>query len=110
MEERFMERRIRMLREERNMSQIKLAEEIGIPVRRLRAIELNTASLTADILIAMAKYFEVSTDYILGLVDKEGAIQDAITKEYLLNSLETLNENNREIVLKFMDILRENRH
>ena len=105
-----MERRIRMLREERNMSQIELAEEIGISVRKLRAIELNTASLTADILIAMAKYFEVSTDYILGLVDKEGLIQGTITKEYLLNSLETLNENNREIVLKFMAILRENRH
>lgn len=103
-----MEKRIKELREERHMSQMELAEELGISIKKLNAIELDTQRLTSDILIAAAEYFGVSTDYILGLSDKEGGMRDIKRKEYLLNCLDSLTERNRNIVMKFMAVLREN--
>ncbi|MCI9541378.1 MAG: helix-turn-helix transcriptional regulator [Lachnospiraceae bacterium] len=103
-----MEKRIKELREERHMSQMELAEELGISIKKLNAIELDTQRLTSDILIAAAEYFGVSTDYILGLSDKEGVMRDIKRKEYLLNCLDSLTERNRNIVMKFMAVLREN--
>ena len=56
MEERAMEKRIKELREERHMSQMELAEELGISIKKLNAIELDTQRLTSDILIAYRLY------------------------------------------------------
>lgn len=61
--------RIKGLREERGLSQGKLADEIGISRGALSYYE--SAQRTADIsmLVKFASYFDVTTDYLIGLSD-----------------------------------------
>lgn len=52
----------------RHISQKELAKRIGVSAPQLsRIVSGETKTLSSDILIAVAKEFKVSTDYILGL-------------------------------------------
>lgn len=52
----------------RHISQKELAKRIGVSASQLsRIVSGETKTLSSDILIAVAKEFKVSTDYILGL-------------------------------------------
>lgn len=60
--------RIDLLREQKGLTQAELAERIGVHPSQISRIKTgSTASISSDILIALAKEFGVSTDYILGL-------------------------------------------
>ena len=61
--------RLRDLREDRDISQAELAKAIGITQRKYSYIETGTQQLTADILILLSDYFEVSIDSILCQMD-----------------------------------------
>ena len=61
--------RLRDLREDRDISQAELAKAIGITQRKYSYIETGTQQLTADMLILLSDYFEVSIDYILCQTD-----------------------------------------
>lgn len=52
------------------MPQRVLAEKIGIPTMVLNRTINNTACPNADAIVKMARYFGVSTDYLLGLEKK----------------------------------------
>lgn len=61
--------RIIDLREEKDLSQRGLAQELGLDRSVLNRIELGTRPLRDDELVHVAQYFHVSTDYLLGLTD-----------------------------------------
>lgn len=54
------------------MSQTKLAGETGIPQQTLSRILCHEQSPNADIMLKLCCYFEVSSDYFLGLQDEDG--------------------------------------
>jgi len=62
-------KRLKLLREERKLPQAKLAEEVGLSAGFIAMIETGKKSVSCDVLIIFAKYFNVSTDYLLGLTD-----------------------------------------
>lgn len=64
-----MESRIKSLREKRGLIQERLATELGITQQMLGKYEKNTDIIKVDILKKLAKYFNVTTDYLLGLSD-----------------------------------------
>ena len=66
----YMENRIKDLREDRDLTQTQVAEAIGITQRKYSYIETGTQQLTDEILIKLAKFYGVTTDYILKLSDK----------------------------------------
>lgn len=57
------------LRKEKNISQAKLAEEIGVTHRAIGFWESGVNEPKASYIVALAKYFSVSADYLLGLED-----------------------------------------
>lgn len=59
--------RIKELREERHMTQTRLAIEIGVSQETISAYETGKHSLSVDALIRLSEFFRVSTDYLLGL-------------------------------------------
>lgn len=61
--------RIRELREEKGMSSSKLAVEFDKSESAIRSWETGRTKPDADTLITLSKFFNVSTDYLLGLVD-----------------------------------------
>ncbi|MCH4287403.1 MULTISPECIES: helix-turn-helix domain-containing protein [Bacillota] len=58
--------RLRELRQDRDMSCAKLARELDISERVLRYYENGDHTMPLEILIKIADYFQVSTDYLLG--------------------------------------------
>lgn len=64
-----MERRIKELRDKRGIIQATLAAELGISQQMLSKYERDVTTIKVDILKKLAKYFDVTTDYLLGLSD-----------------------------------------
>ncbi len=58
--------RIKELRQEKNISQAKLAKEIGVSQKAIDYWERGVNEPKASYVIALAEYFDVSCDYILG--------------------------------------------
>lgn len=65
-----MYRRIRDLREDRDLKQRELAEMLHCSQQVYSNYELGERDIPTEVLIRLAKFYGVSTDYILGLSDK----------------------------------------
>ena len=61
--------KLKQLREERNISQSKIANLLNIKQNTYSQYETGKRQIPIDILIKLAKYYNVSTDYILDLED-----------------------------------------
>ena len=59
--------RLKELREERCLSQERLAKEIGVSHRAIGFWESGINEPKASYVVALAKYFKVSADYLLGI-------------------------------------------
>ena len=66
----YMDNRIKDLREDRDLTQTQVAKAIGITQRKYSYIETGTQQLTDEILVKLAKFYGVTTDYILKLSDQ----------------------------------------
>lgn len=64
-----MESRIKELRENRRLIQEILASELNITQQSLSKYERDITTIKIDILKRIAKYFNVTTDYLLGVSD-----------------------------------------
>lgn len=64
-----MYRRIRDLREDRDMTQAEIANILCCTQQAYSNYENGTRDIPTDILIKISKYYGVSVDYILGLSD-----------------------------------------
>ena len=59
--------RIRALREDRDLTQSEVASIIKTTQQQYSKIESGKSDISGEKLILLAKYYQVSTDYILGL-------------------------------------------
>ena len=64
-------RRIRDLREDRDLSQRELAKVLNCSQQVYSNYELGQRDIPTDILIKLSMFYGVSVDYILGLRDEE---------------------------------------
>ena len=62
-------KRLRELREDREMKKVELAEELGLSYHTLTSYEKAHIKPSIDSLIKIAQFFKVRTDYLLGLED-----------------------------------------
>ena len=62
--------RVKKLRKARKLSQQGLAEVLGLTKTAISGIESGLRTTTIEKLILLAQFFEVSTDYLLGLKDE----------------------------------------
>ena len=63
--------RIRDLRTDRDLTQKQVAEILNCSQQVYSNYELGQRDVPTEILIALAKYYNVSVDYILGLTDRQ---------------------------------------
>lgn len=87
-------KKVKTLLKENNITKQELAEEIGITTEALDKNLESPENLKANVVVEIAQYFEVSTDYILGLTDEQNPnceIMDPLyTKIYeILKDLES---------------------
>ena len=62
-----MSEKIRNLRKNFNISQVELATRLGVTKQCVSNWENDNILPSVDMLVKIAKYFNVSTDYLLGL-------------------------------------------
>lgn len=62
-------RRLRDLREDHDLSQEQIAELLGIQQTVYSRYERGAQTIPLQHLVTLAKYYTVSTDYMLGLTD-----------------------------------------
>lgn len=70
-----MESRIKELRESRRLIQAILASELNITQQSLSKYERDITTIKIDVLKKIAKYFNVTTDYLLGVSDVKRDLQ-----------------------------------
>ena len=65
-----MDTRIRDMRKDNDYTQQQVADRIGITQRKYSYLETGTQQLTAEILVALARLYNVSVDYLLMETDQ----------------------------------------
>lgn len=66
-----MYRRIRDLREDRDLTQKQVAQMLGMSQTGYSKYETGENDIPTQILIKLADYYETSTDYLLGRTDEK---------------------------------------
>lgn len=87
---------LKTLRLKENMTQAQLARKLGLTRSVISACETGLRLPSYDILIHIAKIYNVSTDYLLGLehkqeIDLSGLSQDEVNA--LLNLINVMKRN-----------------
>ncbi len=88
--------RLKTLRLKENMTQAELARRLGLTKSVISAYETELRQPSYDVLIHIAKIYNVSTDFLLGVenkkdVDLSGLSQDE--KEALINLIRAMKQN-----------------
>lgn len=89
------------LREEKNISQAKLGEIIGVTQPTINKYENHDNQPDFDTLKKIADYFETSVDYIVGHTDIRRRIEQTEAYE--------LNETEQKLIDSFRDLTPEQR-
>lgn len=94
--------RIRDLIEDSDKKQAEVAEYLGTTKQYYSLYEKGANEISFERAIALAKYYNVSLDYIAGLTnDKRGLTHSTLTREQreLLNAAEKLSASGKKDVL-----------
>ena len=74
---------IKQLRQSRNLSQVDLARALGVTKQSISNWENNNIQPSIDMLIHLAKFFSVSTDFMLGLDERKYIEINGLTDQQL---------------------------
>ncbi len=103
--------RLKDLREERNLTQNDVAKAINTTRTNIGRWEKGENEPSANFVVQLADFFEVSTDYLLGREDDFGNVSiqstaPALTsdEQKLINTFRKLNANNRTHVSAYAQI------
>ena len=75
--------RIKDLRNNKHMSQKELAIDAGIPISTYGSYELEDYPVPHPVILQLANYYDVSTDYLLGLTDNPETSNTPVSELHL---------------------------
>lgn len=109
-----MESRIKQLREKRGLIQEILAAELGITQQMLSKYERDVTLIKVDILKKIATYFNVTTDYLLGVSDVKRDLQrqmkmnETLDEYYdLIEIYKDLDSYDKEMIWSIMQMVKK---
>ena len=109
-----MESRIKQLREKRGLIQEILAAGLGITQQLLSKYERDITLIKVDILKKIAIYFNVTTDYLLGISDVKRDLQgqmkmnETLDQYYdLVEVYKELDEYDQEMIWSIIQIVKK---
>lgn len=103
--------RIKQLREEIGMTQVRLSIELEVAQETISAYEHGKHYPSVSALIKMMDIFNVGIDYILGFSDVRNPIKNVDDDEQLiLNYYKTLSPKNKEIATAYLQGLVDGQH
>lgn len=103
---------IREIREDRDLTQTQVAKALGIAQQYYSKYETGEYELPIRHLVGLAKFYNLNTDYILGLTHyhysidklKEPFLND-ITISKLLSEAIALNSDGRKALMEYLEFL-----
>ena len=103
--------RLQNLLEEWNMSQKKLAEELNKAPTTINGYIKENRQPDYNTLIQLAEYFQVSTDYLLGLTDSRQMIDQPLTmkERELMGIYRDLNSEKQDLLHEQAEFYRKSR-
>ncbi|MBQ4348993.1 MAG: helix-turn-helix transcriptional regulator [Clostridia bacterium] len=96
-------KRLRDLREDRDLTQKDLAEELYMQTTQYRRYETGERSLSLETAVALAEFYNVSLDYLAELTDYNGKIETSelsVDEKQLLTYFRKLNSTDKERLLE----------
>ncbi len=109
-----MESRIKQLRENSGLIQEILASELGITQQMLSKYERDVLCIKVDVLKRIAEYFNVTTDYLLGVSEVKRDLQGQMkvnktldTYYDLIEIYKGLDEYDQEMVWSIMQTVKK---
>lgn len=109
-----MESHIKQLRENRGLIQEILASELGITQQMLSKYERDVLCIKVDVLKKIAEYFNVTTDYLLGISEVKRDLQGQMkmnktldTYYDLIEIYKGLDEYDQEMVWSIMQTVKK---
>lgn len=109
-----MESRIKQLRENRGLIQEILASELGITQQMLSKYERDVLCIKVDVLKRIAEYFNVTTDYLLGVSEVKRDLQGQMKVNKTLDTYydlieihKGLDEYDQEMVWSIMQTVKK---
>lgn len=79
-------RKLKQLRKERGITQVDLAKMIGVERSSVGKYETGTMP-SAEVLTSIAEYFNVTTDYLLGVTDSQPSPKRDAEVQKIINTL-----------------------
>lgn len=77
--------RLRDLREDMDLNQTQIANYLGIKQTQYSRYELGKQTMTIDKYIKLAQFYNVSIDYLCGLIDRPRPLYDKPSREQVKN-------------------------
>lgn len=102
--------RLKDLKEDSDITQQAVADIIGMSLKQYARYERGEADIPLQAAIKLAKYYNVSLDYIAGISnDKRGLTKSNLpnTETKLLNTFRMLSEEGKSRILERLDVLIE---
>lgn len=104
--------RLRALRQEQNISMKQLGDIVGVAESTISLYETEKRKVDTDMLIKFANYFNVSTDYLLGVSDERNSSLDSDNIGYddftyaMHNESRDLTDEDKEMLLDMAKMLK----
>ncbi len=104
--------RLRALRQEQNISMKQLGDIVGVAESTISLYETEKRKVDTDMLIKFANYFNVSTDYLLGVSDERNSSLDSDNIGYddftyaMHNESRDLTDEDKEMLLGMAKMLK----
>lgn len=105
---------LRKIREDRGITQTKLAIDLEVTQELISRYEIGSSFPQPQMLIQLAKYFNCSVDYLLGLTDDTRSFEtitnsNEISKQNeIINKYSSLSKEKQEFVNQFLTFLLNN--
>ncbi|MCM1143289.1 MAG: helix-turn-helix domain-containing protein [Blautia sp.] len=105
---------LRDLREDHDIKQETIAKYLGVSQQTYSNYENGRREIPIMVVTALAKYYKVSTDYLLrsdtsylGNMDMNAPYIDDITMHDMVYDIQTLNESSRKDLVKYIRFLHQ---
>ncbi|SHJ71351.1 Helix-turn-helix [Anaerobranca californiensis DSM 14826] len=105
-------KRLRELRKEKKINQLKLAMDLNITQASISKYEMGKREPSLEVLEKLSDYFGVSTDYLIGKTNVRKNLDVKSLKEDEINLVikyQQLTDKEKEMVQNYIDFLKENR-
>ena len=94
--------RLKKLRKDKGITQKELADILGIEKSNISAYEIDKNTPPDDIKVSLARYFNISLDYLLGVINTE---VNYYSENIFLKLPDNISSNDRNTINDFVEFI-----